>query len=171
MSGSHPPLVLVANARMPSQRAQSLQVAQVCGAFQRAGAPTTLLHARRFPTPDLPPGQDVFDYYGVAPAQDGSKPAVAAVPCIDWIDRVPVRLQYLPARAQELSFARSAAKQVRRDHREARVLSREAESARSLLSGSRPHGRVFVEVHRVPGGAARRRSRWWRSSRRRANWR
>ena len=157
MSGAPPPLVLVANARMPSQRAQSLQVAQVCGAFQRAGAAATLLHARRFPTPSLPAGQDVFDYYGVEPAQDGTKPAIEAVPCVDWIDRVPVRLQYLPARAQELTFARNAAKRVRRDFAGARVLSREAESARSLLLGARPHERVFVEVHRVPEGSARRR--------------
>ena len=157
MSAHQPPLVLVANARMPSQRAQSLQVAQVSGAFQRAGAATTLLHARRFPTPDLPPGQDVFDYYGVEPASEGTKPSVEALPCIDWIDRVPRKLQYVPARLQELSFARNAARRVQRDYPDARVISREAESARSLLGGSRPHERVFVEVHRVPGGSARRR--------------
>lgn len=162
MSGAPPPLVLVANARMPSQRAQSLQVAQVCGAFQRAGAPTTLLHARRVPTPDLPPGQDLFGYYGVAPAVDGSRPSVEAVPCVDWIDRVPVRAQYLPARVQELTFARNAARAVQARYPEARVLSREAESARSLLSGTRPHDRVFIEVHRVPGGSARR--RWLREA-------
>lgn len=154
----NPALVLVANARMPSQRAQSLQVAQVAAAFARAGCPTRLLHARRFPTPALPAGSDLFDYYAVGPVNP--KPLVEAVPCFDWIDRVPTRLQYLPARLQELTFARNAALRVRalgKGEPEARVLSREAECARALLRGRRPHGRVFLEVHRVPGGAARRR--------------
>jgi glycosyltransferase involved in cell wall biosynthesis len=150
-----PPLVLIANARMPSQRAQSLQVAQVAAAFARAGAPTTLLHARRFPTPELPTGEDLFDYYAVAPVEP--RPVVEAVPCFDWIDRVPTRWQYLPARLQELTFARNAALRVAALGGEARVLSREAESAHALLRGKRPHERVFLEVHRVPGGASRRR--------------
>lgn len=140
---------------MPSQRAQSLQVLQVASAFTRAGTPTTLLHARRFPTPSLPLGVDLFDYYGLGP---GPRPTVEAVPCMDWIDRVPTRFQYLPARAQELTFARNAARHVQRSMPDCRVLSREAESARTLLAGKRPHPKVYVEVHRVPGG--RTRTRW-----------
>lgn len=153
------PLALVANARLPSQRAQSLQVTQVAAAFARAGARTTLLHARRFPTPELPPGQDLFDYYAVAPIRPpAEKPRVEAVPCVDWIDRVPTRLQFVPARVQELTFARNAAKRVRalaQDAPDLVVLSREAESALALVRGG--FERVFIEVHRVPGGKARRR--------------
>ena len=147
-----PELLLVANARMPSQRAQSVQVAQVAAAFARAGVPTTLLHARRFPTPELPAGQDLFDYYAVGA---GPRPAVEALPCIDWIDRVPTRLQFVPARMQELSFARAAAQRARRARPEAVVVSREAETARALVRGG--HARTFLEVHRVPGGKTRRR--------------
>ena len=151
------PLVLIANARLPSQRAQSLQVVQVAAAFARALAPTTLLHARRIPTPRLPAGQDLFDYYGVAPiVAPARKPAVEAVPCIDWIDRVPTRLQYVPARVQELSFAKRAARRVQalgRTHADLRVLSREAESALRLVRDGFP--RVYLEMHRVPGGKAR----------------
>ena len=40
-------LVLVANARLPSARAHSLQVMQAAAAFARAGVQTTLVHARR----------------------------------------------------------------------------------------------------------------------------
>ncbi|MFT4709218.1 MAG: glycosyltransferase involved in cell wall biosynthesis [Planctomycetota bacterium] len=148
------PLALIANARMPSQRAQSLQVLQVAAAFARAGTPTTLLHARRFPTPSLPAGTDLFEYYGLGP---GPRPKVEAVPCLDWIDRVPTRFQYVPARAQELTFARNAARHVQRSMPSCRVLSREAESARALLAGKRPHSKVYVEVHRVPGGRTRKR--------------
>mgnify|MGYP002628497644 CR=1 FL=1 len=149
-----PPLALIANARMPSQRAQSLQVLQVASAFERAGAPTSLLHAQRIPTPSLPQGVDLFTYYALAP---GPRPRVSAIPCTDWIDRVPTLLQYVPARVQELTFARNAANFVRRNMPDGRVLSREAESALSLLRGSKPHPNVYIEVHRVPGGKTRRR--------------
>lgn len=148
------PLALIANARMPSQRAQSLQVLQVASAFARAGTPSTLLHARRFPTPSLPKGTDLFEYYGLGA---GPRPRVMAVPCLDWIDRVPTRLQYVPARAQELTFARNAARYVQSSMPDCRVLSREAESARTLLASKQPHPKVYVEVHRVPGGRTRKR--------------
>lgn len=139
---------------MPSQRAQSLQVAQMAGAFARAGAPTTLLHARRFPTPALPAGADVWSWYGVARDATGAPLAIEAVPCVDWIDRVPTRLQYVPARVQELTFARNAARRVREAFADARVVSREAESARALLRSGRDD--VWIEVHRVPGSSVRR---------------
>lgn len=147
---SQPELVLLANARMPSKRAQSMQVAHMAAGFARAGARTTLMHARRHETPALPAGQDLFDFYAV-PA--GARPAIEAVPCVDWIDRTPTRLQFAPARMQELSFARNAAKSVRRAHPDAVVYSREIEAAR-LLAGER---RTFLEIHRVPGGRLRRR--------------
>lgn len=148
-SPSGPELVLVANARMPSQRAQSLQVAQASAAFERAGMRTTLLHPRRTHTPSLPPGQDIWDYYDVPP---GPRPRITAVACADWIDRLPRALQFWPARVQELTFARNAARRVRIDHPHARILSREIEAANSL----RNRAGLFLEVHRVPGGAARR---------------
>lgn len=148
-------LDLIANARIPSQRAQSVQVLHVAAAFAARIPRVRLLHARRFPQPQLPAGRELFEYYGV---EDGPRPHVEALPCIDWIDRVPLRLQYLPARVQELSFARSAARAVRAQGSDAWVYSREVETARHLLRrGTRS---VFVEVHRVPGGALRR--RWLR---------
>ncbi len=137
-------LSLIANTRLPSQRAQSLQVMQVASAFARQGAATTLLHARRFPTPDLPPGTDLFDYYAIP---EGPRPTIEAVPCVDWIDRVPRRLQFVPARVQELSFARRAAR--RAEALGGACLSREAESARALVRRGKHD--VFLEVHRLPG--------------------
>ncbi len=145
-------LVLVANARMPSQRAQSLQVAQVAAAFARAGAPTTLLHALRRDTPAVCDEAALWNYYAVPL---GARPRVVGASCLDWIDVLPRSLQYLPARLQELSFARSAARLLQRDFPRARVLSRELEVARRLTARGRTG--VFLEVHRVPGGRLRRR--------------
>ncbi len=148
-AASPAPLVLIANARMPSERAQSLQVAQVAAAFERAGAPTTLLHARRRDTPAIEEAA-LWEHYGVPP---GPRPRARAVACLDWIDRCPRRLQYAPARLQELTFARNAARLVRSEFDGARVLSREIESAHAL----RGRRGLFLELHRVPGGRLRRR--------------
>lgn len=146
------PLVLVANARMPSQRAQSLQVAQAAAAYQRAGAATTLLHAARAKTLALPPGVSLWGYYGIP---EERAPAIEAVACVDWIDRVPRVLQYAPARLQEQTFARGSAKRVLAGFAGARVFSREVETAVLLLRAKRED--VFLEIHRVPGGKLRRR--------------
>lgn len=143
------PLVLVANARMPSQRAQSLQVAQVAAAFSRAGAETTLLYARRRQTP-VRPAEQLWDHYAVP---DGDRPRAEAVSCLDLIEAVPRRLQYIPARLQELTFARRAARRVLEGFADATVLTRELETAHAL----RGRSAVFLEIHRVPGGALRRR--------------
>jgi glycosyltransferase involved in cell wall biosynthesis len=150
-------LVLLANARLPSQRAQSLQVLQAAGSFARAGRDTTLVHARRRATPSLPPGVDLCDHYGLP---RGARPRIVAAPCIDWIDAVPRALQYLPARLQELSFSRWAADWVRRERPRAWVLSREVEAGLRLARAGQPG--LFLELHRVPGGAARR--RWLRAA-------
>jgi glycosyltransferase involved in cell wall biosynthesis len=144
--------VLVANTRLPSQRAQALQVVQSASAFARAGCKTTLLHARRNESSPLPPGSDLFAYYGVGP---GPRPELEAIACVDWIERTPRALQYLPARAQELTFSHNAARRVLAAHREALVVSRELECAHKLVAaGVRD---VLLEIHRVPGGRTRRR--------------
>jgi len=144
-------IVVIANTRLPSQRAQALQVVQTSAAFERCGYRTTVLHALRAQVEPLPAGVDVYTWYGV-PA--GPRPAVRAVPCVDWIDTVPVRWQYWPARLQERTFARNAARLVAREYPDALVFAREVEAALPLLRKGRKG--VFLEVHRVPEGRLRR---------------
>jgi glycosyltransferase involved in cell wall biosynthesis len=146
-----PELVLVANTRFPSRRAQGLQVAQVSAAFARAGIRTTMLVADRRAHVRLPDGADVFAWYGVPP---GPRPTVVPIASVDWIERVPRVLQYVPARLQELTFARNAARHVLTREPGAFVLAREVECALHLVR--RQHARTFLEVHRVPGGRTRR---------------
>jgi len=147
-----PPIVVVANTRMPSQRAQALQVAQMSAAFARTGAETHVLHAKRRPSVSLPPGVDVFDWYAVP---KGARPTLVPIPCVDWIERVPRLLQYVPARLQEQSFARNAAREVVKRFGDARIYVREIEVAARLARAGLE--RVYLEIHRVPGSRTRRR--------------
>lgn len=145
-------LWLIANARLPSERAQSLQVMQTASAFSRAGVEATLVYARRRRAPTLPAGVTLYDHYQVP---TGARPALRETACTDWIDAFPVSLQYLPARVQELTFSRNAARAVEREPEGLVVYSREIECARRLLARGRE--RVFLELHRVPAGQLRRR--------------
>jgi glycosyltransferase involved in cell wall biosynthesis len=138
-------LALVANTRIPSERAQALQVVQAASAFARAGADVTLLYARRERRVRLPAGRDVFEHYQVP---RGRRPALVEIPCADAIERFPRALQALPARLQELSFSANAAAHVLRELGGAAVLSREVACAARLLR--RGKGAVFLELHRVP---------------------
>lgn len=149
--GSSLRLVLVANARMPSQRAQSVQLAKAARAFQRAGADTTVLHAQRRDTPRLE-GAEVWRRLLLDFDPKERSPALQAAPCSDWIDRVPRWAQFVPARLQEWTFGRSAARAVRRDFDGALCLARDVE----VGYGLRGRPGLALEIHRVPGGKARR---------------
>ncbi len=144
--------VLVANTKLPSQRAQALQVVQSCAAFARAGGYSTLLVAERRNTPKLRGSRDIFDYYGVPP---GPRPEILRAKCTDWIERVPVRLQFLPSRLQEWSFARSAARLLAERFPNALVLARDIEVGHALAKAGKRD--FLLEIHRVPGGNLRRR--------------
>ncbi|MGB0331109.1 MAG: glycosyltransferase, partial [Planctomycetota bacterium] len=156
-----PPLILAANARMPSARAQSVQLCRAALALQAAGADTVVLHAARRDTPSARP-EEVWSQLttlptastsgGAAIAPRGGWPGLMAASCVDWIDRVPRPLQFLPARLQEWSFGRSAGRIIRSRFQGARVLARDLEVAVHLVG--RPG--VALEVHRVPGGRIRR---------------
>ena len=146
-------VVLAANARMPSERAQSIQVAHAARGFARAGARTTLVHARRRGTP-ADDGPRIWDRVSAGGGVEaGPLPELVAAPCVDAIDLVPRRLQFVPARVQEWTFGRSAARIVERDHPGALVVARDVEVAARLAG--RPG--LAWEVHRVPGGRHRRR--------------
>jgi glycosyltransferase involved in cell wall biosynthesis len=144
-------LVLLANTRLPSERAQGLQVMQMGAAFARAGARTSIVHARRARRVELPPGRDLFEHYQVPGV---ARPELVEVACSDWIEAVPRAMQFVPARLQELTFSRNAARMVLRQHARALVLSREIEAAQRLVAAR--HAHVFLEIHRVPEGRLRR---------------
>jgi len=145
-------LLLVANTRLPSRRAQALQVVQAATAFARAGRHTRILYARRHGDGPAAQASAVAEYYGVAA---GPIPELEAIACVDWIERVPRSFQYAPARLQEVSFARNAARAVLARGPQSLVIAREIECARELVRHGHPG--VVLEIHRVPGGRLRRR--------------
>ena len=144
-------LAIVANTRLPSERAQGLQVVQSAAAFARAGLEVEILHARRARELKLPPGTDLFAHCAVP---EGPRPRLSGVACFDILERFPRALQFWPSRLQEWSFSANAAAIVMRDAAPRSVLSREIECAERLVRAG--HRSVFLEIHSVPGGRWRR---------------
>ncbi|MBL8695780.1 MAG: glycosyltransferase family 4 protein [Planctomycetes bacterium] len=149
---------VVANARIPGERAQSIQTVRTAAAFARAGCDVVLLYARRF-VRRLPEGADPADplsYYGI----DGAareRLTLEAIPCIDFIERVPRSLQYLPARLEEWTFGRNAFARLRRDP-QALVHCREIEVGAMLATARHP--RWIFEAHSIPKNPLK--ERWMR---------
>lgn len=145
-------LAIVANTRLPSERAQGLQVVQSAAAFARAGLEVEILHARRAREVALPAGSDLFTHCGVP---EGPRPRVRAIECFDILERFPRSLQFWPSRAQEWSFSANAAASLLREASPRLVLSREIECGDRLVRAGHPA--VFLEIHSVPSGRWRRR--------------
>lgn len=144
-------VVLVANARMPSERAQSAQLARAALGYREAGAEVRLIHARRRGTPSAP-DPEVLARLAGRPVGDADGVRLQAAPCVDTIDLVPRSLQFVPARAQEWTFGRSATRLAREEGPGTLLIVRDVEVAARLAG--RP-GTAW-EVHRVPGGRHRR---------------
>lgn len=147
-------VIVVANARIPGERAQSIQTVRTAAAFARAGCQVDLFYARRRFTREVVgarPG-DPLAYYGVREAI-----ALHAIAVLDCIDAVPVRFQTLPARLEEWSFGRNAASAVLTQG-EALVHCREIEVAARLAAAG--FASYLFEAHSLPRNPLKR--RWMR---------
>ena len=78
-------LVVVANARIPSEKAHPLQIMQMAGAFAETVSDVRLVYARRDNTDAMRVVRDPFDYFGVA-----RRFALVGLPCFDLVKRVTV---------------------------------------------------------------------------------
>ncbi|MFN0205433.1 MAG: glycosyltransferase family 4 protein [Planctomycetota bacterium] len=153
---THPPrqVLVVANARIPGERAQSIQTVRTAAAFARAGCETHLLYARRNVKRKIEGvdansiNRDPLQYYGVA-----EKIHLHPIPVIDFIEAVPQKLQYLPARMEEFTFGWNAAKKIKQ-FPGALVHCREVEVG-ALLS-KRKHPYYLFEAHSIPGNRFRK---------------
>ena len=112
-----PRIVMVANARIPSERAHPLQIMHMAAGFASGGATVLLAYARRANTTAMRAVRDPFQYAGVARSF-----ALVGLPTVDAIKRVTIdwpALNHGPIRLlthllQLWSFAIAALTVVRR---------------------------------------------------------
>jgi len=71
-------LAYITNTRIPSERANSVQTAQMCAAFAALGAQVTLYHPDRRNLPEFT-NTNLWDYYGLPRSFKQYR-----VPCVDW---------------------------------------------------------------------------------------
>lgn len=147
-----PRLVMVANARIPSERAHPLQIMHMAAGFAAGGATVLLAYARRANTAAMRAVSDPFVYAGVPKTF-----ALVGLPTIDAIKRVTIDwpvLNHGPIRLvahllQLWSFAVAALTVVRR-WRPNVVYSRDLLPLMVLRLLLGQPARFCFEVHTVP---------------------
>ncbi len=147
-----PRIVMVANARIPSERAHPLQIMHMAAGFASGGATVLLAYARRANTEAMRSVSDPFEYAGVRKTF-----ALVGIPTVDAIKRVTIDWPLLnlgPFRLaahllQLWSFAIAALTLVRR-WRPNVVYSRDLLPLTVLRMLLGQPARFGFEVHTVP---------------------
>lgn len=147
-------LIYVANNRLPSEKANGLQIAHMCEALAENGCAVTLVTPRRRPARALRKAPDIWTYYGVEPSFEFKR-----LPCLDLIERVAPRWQMAPFLLQTLTFLLSVWWWLLR--RRADILYTRDEYAGALLAASRPRTRLIYEPHQVRQSWLGRRIQAW----------
>ena len=96
-------LLYLANNRIPSEKANSLQIMQSCAAFARQGAEVSLVVPHRLQPKVMRGVGDPFAYYGIE-----KRFSIERLPCIDFLETAPSRLQPAAFALQAASFAAMA---------------------------------------------------------------
>ncbi len=139
-----PELLYVANMRLPSEKAHSVHVMEMCAALADEGLTVSLLVPTRRTAVIA---EDVHGHYGV-PKSFG----IVRCPSLDAF-----RVAWLPRRIafaiHAWTFARAVAAEAARHPKDALILSRDAYVAARLARQGR---RVAFEVHDLPGPRAAR---------------
>jgi glycosyltransferase involved in cell wall biosynthesis len=60
-------LVYIANARLPTEKAQGYQICKMCEAFAHNDVSVLLMHPKRYQVDPVLGKQSIFDYYGITP--------------------------------------------------------------------------------------------------------
>ena len=147
-----PRIVMVANARIPSERAHPLQIMHMAAGFASGGATVLLAYARRANTDAMRAVGDPFKYAGVPRSF-----SLVGLPTLDAIKRVTIDwpvLDFGPVRLvahllQLWSFAVAALTVVRR-WRPAVIYSRDLLPLAVLRLFLGQPARFCFEVHTVP---------------------
>lgn len=154
MTQSSVQLIVIANVRIPGERAHSVQIVRSCDALQRAGIELELLIPVRRGTGTAPPSsQELMRIYGV-----GRGYPCRRLPSFDLIDRLPVALQKPAFLIQSSSFSHAVQRAIGESPK-APLYLRDPHTLYFLQRGHRtPNRSVIYEAHSVPqSGAARKR--------------
>jgi glycosyltransferase involved in cell wall biosynthesis len=138
-------LIYLANNRIPSEKANSLQIMQMCRAFQQEGAEIRLVVPHRMQPKVMRTVADPFAYYGLP-----DRFPIVRLPCVDALEVAPSRLQPVAFALQSSTFCLSVAGYLA-SHRADLYYSRDPLS--TLLLGRAPgsvRSRAVYEAHTFP---------------------
>lgn len=140
-SNSPRQLVYVANVRLPSPKAHSIQIMKMCEAFSESGFQVTLIIPRRFLLHQPICTKNLYKFYVVKPNFN-----IKHLPCIDllFIDQLGIHLSILPYLVQDFTFSLSALWYTRSS-----TLIYTRSKLFSFLKGLF-HRPVFFESHHLP---------------------
>ncbi len=96
-------LLYLANNRIPSEKANSLQIMQMCQAFRRLGVDVTLVVPSRVQPRAMRWVRDPFAYFGLE-----TRFPIRWLPCLDALEVAPGPLQHPAFALQAATFALSA---------------------------------------------------------------
>ncbi len=131
-------MLYLANNRLPTEKAHGLQIVQMCEAFTEAGNEVTLVTAQRRTVTIQ--DRDIWDYYGVARCF-----AFRRLPCLDLIDRTPLRFQIIPFMVQTITYLMALS--IWLLPRRADVYYTRDWLIGLLITITRPRARLVYEVH------------------------
>ncbi len=156
-------LVVLANARIPSEKAHPLQIMQMAEAFAAQSLETFVLYARRANTEAMQRIRDPFEYFGVEP-----RFALVGLPCLDFVKRVTIDwpvLNIAPLRLiahllQLWTFTLSAMVVIRRLRPDV-IYSRDLFPLTLTTFNRRRQARTCFEAHTLPRSSLSQRLHLW----------
>ncbi len=153
-------LLYLANNRVPSEKANSLQIMQMCQAFRLQGAEVALVVPLRKQPRVMRSIADPFAYYGLK-----ARFPIVRLPCADTLEVAPAPLQDTAFALQSGSFALAVAGYLS-THRADLYYSRDPLSTVLLaLSPESIRRRSIYEAHTFPGPGRRRDIHLWAAKR------
>lgn len=153
-------LLYVANSRIPSEKANSLQIMQSCQAFQRTGADVTLVVPHRVQPPAMRQVHDPFQFYGLR-----ERFAMDRLLCLDTLEVAPGSLQPVAFALQATTFAVAASAYLL-FHRADLYYTRDPLTAAVMaLAPASVRSRAVFEAHTFPKPGPRRSVHLWTTRR------
>ena len=149
-------LLYLANNRIPSEKANSLQIMQSCQAFQQMGAEVTLVAPHRIQPSAMRHVREPFQYYGLR-----TRFRVDRLPCLDLLEVAPGFAQPAAFALQATSFALAAVAYLF-SHRADLYYTRDPLTVTLMALAPAPvRLRTAYEAHTFPSSGPRRRVHLW----------